>query len=813
MGNGLGAESVAILSLTAPSRSPFVLRATIPVPPGFHDVDSGTSPFMVRAPQGAVSRAQVEVVSQYSATEDGADVLQLLAIVESPPGTQSGSQLTYEVLHAQNAPMPHSRSDSVRELLATPGSVLLRTKDVFGHRYDADLLRDIRVSNAEDLRVLRNGEVALQVRTHENLAPRNEVDGPLGTLPHMMGVHSYVTTWRDEEFISLDIRVHNGHDGLDQDDESDDPMGTLYFNELELLVPDGWRVFQAYQTPSMGVSYHDGSKVVQPLVGPLTEGALHVIAPQGQFHRRLVLVRNGQEARALAMLREEGLAFCQAGVREDGEQYFSWWNPRTARYWAQNLPLPNLDYLETPAESRAEMDEGFAELHTALSLGSPGPWPVVSGSLGWAHPYGLKVGNMHGGSEIYFFDGIKTAWGASTTGYRTFQMTHRMYSERHPTALYNRNGDSYSLDDWIYAGPEGTILPNWMFLVPWLSLGDPFGFTTAPTFQVDAVVNQGRQPPYEDQLLDYKWIDTQHLIRYTRSAKVLAWLGNDAIAKEDLHLQAELCRASYSIYPQNEQGYLITTGLGFDRQYVESHPQDGFVIDRGEGWMLDTVASAYALGDPEFRRSAHSWFVDVIDLISEGQSSCSGTIMSKPNQAHFNGQYRIMQSISEAILQNGLWGVLTSVLNEEHVVEASVLKGILASSTYAMINPRAWDDSANTPYFYTALGPYDQSQAPFCDFVPPDGHEGTDGWQTWNVFVFGMKVTDDPRFLHRATQMAGGTLTPAMIGQDNHPGELETRAGMISFLQVLRSPVGSPYETQAPRDDGKSSPMHQSSKD
>ena len=47
MGNGLGAESVAILRLTAPSTSPFVLRATIPVPPGFHDVDSGTSPFMV----------------------------------------------------------------------------------------------------------------------------------------------------------------------------------------------------------------------------------------------------------------------------------------------------------------------------------------------------------------------------------------------------------------------------------------------------------------------------------------------------------------------------------------------------------------------------------------------------------------------------------------------------------------------------------------------------------------------------------------------------------------------------------------------
>ena len=779
VGDGSG-ELVGLLEVPAPSTKSFVLRGTLPVPKGFYTRDQGPSPLVVRGPGGVLTPAQVEIVSRYPNPGDGADVIELLARVRRPAGTRAGDRLVYQVRRSENEMGPHRLTDPVRDLIGTPGALTLRSNDVFGHRYEADLLHDMRENDLEDLRLLRNGAIARQMRNYEDLLPIAPVAGEMGTLPHLMGVHAYVTTWADEDFFSVDLRVHNGHDGNDPSTDRDDPLGKLYFESLELQIPEGWRVLQAYPTPSMGARYRENGKLVWELVKRQPDGALHLMPQQSQFHRRLVVCRKGTEFAARSALAEEGLGFCQPG---EGGDLFSWWNPETSRYWAQNMPLPDLSYMKSPAVVRAELSQDYRQIYAALTHGRPGPWPILTGNLGWAHPWGLKVGNMHGGSEIYYSDGVETAWSASLEGYRTFQMSHRMYTERHPTALYSKNGDAFQLEDWIVEGAEGPFLPTWMFLVPWLSLGDPFGFTSAPTFQVEAVQDEGRQPAYERRLEDFQWIDTQHLVRYTRSAKVLAWLGNDALAKDDLHLQAELCRATYTMLPQTETGHTITTGLLHDQRYVEKHPNDGFVIDRGEGWILDTVASAYALAQPRWRRNAHAWFGDIVDVISAGQSDCSGTIMSKPNLNHFRGQYRILQSISECILQNGLWGVWTTAYEGTSGAGATKVKSVLEKSTYAMISDEVWDLESNSPHFYTALGPYDQNEPSFCGWVPDGGHEGEDGYQTWNLYVFGYLLTKDPRFVWRASQMAGGTLTPEHIGMDNHPGELETRAGMIGFLQ------------------------------
>ena len=42
------------------------------------------------------------------------------------------------------------------------------------------------------------------------------------TLPHMMGVHTYLTTWTNAPYIALDLVVHNGMDGLDPETSLDD---------------------------------------------------------------------------------------------------------------------------------------------------------------------------------------------------------------------------------------------------------------------------------------------------------------------------------------------------------------------------------------------------------------------------------------------------------------------------------------------------------------------------------------------------------------------------------------------------------------
>ncbi|MFT7484456.1 MAG: hypothetical protein ACI9F9_000296 [Candidatus Paceibacteria bacterium] len=776
--------ALGVLSLVAPQLDRFPVRGTLPVPRGTLVPGIDNEGFSLRTRDGAIWSAQAEVVSRYPNPGWGADVIELIAFVKRPDGIQPGQELRLEVVRGNGATGEHSRFPSVRDVLRAPESVVLRTRDVFDNQYRADLLTDFRERDT-DLRLLRSGPVAFQVRTHENLVPRQPQGGASATLPHLMGIHSYITTWKDMELICIDLRVHNGHEGRDPQDVQDDPMGKVYFDGLELEIPTGWHVYQSYPTPSMGGERPEGGHRVSELLSPLADGKLHMMHPQSQFHRRLVLYRAGSKELARLLVQEGNLAYCQGGTNSDDQEYWSWWNPSSARYWSQNMPLPDLSYLQTKTQAQAELKGDFNELHSALTHGVPGPWPVVSPMLGWAHPYGYTTGGAVGGAGIHFFDGVRTAWAASTHGYRLFQMTHRMYTERHATTLYQLNGDAYHMEDWLEQGSAGVFLPTWIWLVPWLTLGDPYGFGSAPTFQVEAVIARGLQPDYEADLLLHNYIDTHHLIRYTRSAKVLAWLGNDAIAKDDLIMQGELCRATYCEFPQTSDGQMISTGMLADRNFVDQQPGDGFWIDRGEGWVIDTATTAYALASQDWRSRAHHWFDTIVDIVRRGQSDCSGTIMSSPTLNHLGGQYRVVQSISECILENALWGMRTTVYDGEDEQRVTDLNRVLRSSAYAMISDPVWDNSTSAAHFYTALGPYDQSLPSFCGNVPADGFDGTDGWQIWNMFVFGFELTGDVRFLQRATDLAGGTLTPESIGMDQHPGELETRAGMISFLQTV----------------------------
>ncbi|MCB9913544.1 MAG: hypothetical protein H6828_00175 [Planctomycetes bacterium] len=778
-------DEVARLELAAPDVDSFVLHGTLPLPPAMHQPGASQSPFVVRDPEGHEVPAQVETVTRYAAAEDGADVVEVLARVARPAAAAPGDRLTYTVLWAPHAPDAPSVDADVQALLDDAGALVLRTHDVFGHTYEADLLTDLRANDPLELRRLRSGPVADQWRTHENLVPVTPVAGSTGTLPHLMGVHTYVTTWRDEGFVTLELRVHNGHEGEDPDSDQDDPLDKLYFEDLELAVPSGWTLLELYPTPSTGTSYLDGGATVYPLVAPIGGGLMHMMPRQAMFHRRLALCRVGEEARAQAALEEQGLAFCTAGQNGLGQELLSWWNGYSARYYPQNVRLPHLDYIAPAATMRTQLANEFADIRAAHQAGTTGPWPMVTPELGWAHPWGPNVGNMHGGAEINFWDGVKTAWSGSREGYLGFQLRHRMVMDRHPTAFYDRHGREHQLEDWLAEGPNGTYLPIYMWIVPWLPLADPHGFTSSPSFQRDAVVAQNRQPAYDAQLAGFQNIDNQHWVRATRAAKVLTWLGNDALAKDDLRLQGELARSSYQFYEQDVWGYAIVTGALHDKRYVDAHPGQGFEVDRGEGWLLDTVATAYALQDEDWRGRARPWLEEVIDMFHDGASHCSGAIMSVPNTAHFGGQYRILQSISEAILQNALWGLKSTVFEGRSAQYVARLDELVADSARAMVNPLVWDEGVNAPAFYTALGPYDATQAAYCGYLPPDGQEGTDNVQTWSLFAFGYRLTGDSNFLNRAAQMANGPLTPAGIGMDVHDGELENRVAILSLLQEL----------------------------
>jgi hypothetical protein len=514
---------------------------------------------------------------------------------------------------------------------------------------------------------------------------------------------------------------------------------------------------------------------------------MHVMDAMAQFQRRLVIVREGFQQRALACLHEEGLAFCCAGRAPNagGEELWSWWNAQTARYFPQKHRLPSLDHVShgmLRASDRAEL----AIRSQQVATGSTGPWPALEAGLGWAHPWGIQEGGMVSGLEIHLYEGITTAAAASNDGYRIAQLVHRMLTDRQRNVMFDSDGLPTRMEEWVVPHPLGDLLPIWWFGGPILWAADPFGITTSPGFQRDAVQSLGRQPPWEATYLGYETIDAEHLIRYTRMAKALAWLGNDALAKDDLRGQAESVRFGYNMYRQDHypQG-VIVTGMYYDRRYVDQHPGWGLSYGRAEGWGLDTMCAAYSLGDPQWRTDVRRWFDQVIDLLRDGQTDCTGIIQATPLTNVFNAQYRCRQSIEAGITENAIVGMRESVFRGDDNVKVSETNGVLERAFYAMISAYVWDEDGHGPWALFGVGNSNTDLPPFCNWIPPDGTYGfPDHALIWCSLAYGYEVTHDAQFLNKAAEAMGvGDLTAGCYSFGAN--EIQNRAALLALVQEL----------------------------
>jgi hypothetical protein len=283
-----------------------------------------------------------------------------------------------------------------------------------------------------------------------------------------------------------------------------------------------------------------------------------------------------------------------------------------------------------------------------------------------------------------------------------------------------------------------------------------FGFDVAPAFHVNFVALSGLTPSYEEALLDHDPIDLQHLIRYTGSAKVLAWLGNDAIAKDDLRMQAEISRFSYHDLPTAASGSAIVSGMLHDIVSVNHNPGIGFQFGRANAWEVDAVLCAYSFGDPAWRASVRPWLDRIVDMVRAGQASCTGLIQANTGSKLLNNQYRARQSIEQAMIEHALWGMIETVYRGVDAPRVAQIEGILTDSLYSMIGFPGWSAALDKPWAIVAVGPLDITQPLFCTTLPANGtSSGGDGYQTWSSFAYGYLLTGDTMFLQRALEMDG----------------------------------------------------------
>jgi hypothetical protein len=783
-------SEIGALEVVLPQAQSFVLHGTLPLAPGIFPLQSNQTPLGVLDYDGTPLPAQLEIVSRYPSAQDGADVVEVLARVRRDPAKSPGQRAQYRIAALSNpftvpsAPSgmaaltsgPLDLPSSVEQLVSNPSGILISARDCFAHVYFAQPL-----AGGGSKTVLRHGFAKSTVRSYDVMQPIAPVGGAQGTLDHLFGVHAYVSTYAGEPVVGLDLRITNGHDGHSAS-ALDNPLGKVYFDGLYVTVPNGWALVHDVDDPAIGTPFVLNNETVFPIVAPLANDKLHVMPSQGQFHRRMALVPVGQEQRAIDLLDRKGLGFARRGSSApDAPAWLSWWNSASARYLPQRTLLPSLEHVGI-GNIRNTLANEYGVLLGHMQNGtSSGNYPIASGVLGWAHPYGVSYGGMTGGAEIHIAEGVETLESASVEGYLNYELTHRMHSERHPNVLYALDGEPTSVEDWVIDFVGGDYVPMFFYMAL-LPGNDPFGFDEVEQFQVQAVAGQGRQPAYEGALLGFAPHDEQHLIRYTRSAKALVWMGNDDIAKDDLRMQAELFRLSWHPYFNTENQHLQSTGMAFARKTANDYPHKGLDLGRGEGWGIDVTCAAYSTSSNAWRAQVRPWFDLVPELFRDGQT-CAGFLQATFSGQMLGGQYRARQSIEAAILDNALRGVLESVYQGEHAQKVAILKLVLTEAAYGMISPLAWDEVQHAPWSVSATGPFDINLPVYCSSLPADAHSAwVDNYQCWPTLGFAHELTGASAFLSRATEMAGGGVLLDKL-QQGGLSNMPNRASLLALMQ------------------------------
>jgi hypothetical protein len=780
-----GLDVVAVLVVDAPGQSSFVLHGTVPVPPGTFPREDGLMPLSILDHDGAIVPTQVELVSRYPREKDGADVVELLGRVQVPPNTPAGTRLTYKVVDHVHTKTYMQAEASVAKVVNTPGSFMVVGKDCFGHQYGTFVYTPGRKPFIDGMAtIMRNGAGAKTVRTYGVMLPTTtNLGAPNGALPHMFGVHSYLTGWAQEDVLTLDLRINNGPSNNDKHNSMDDILGDVYYESLELWVPKGWTVLQQGPDPLFGSTSSQGSWTAFSIVEALPGGKLHFFPSQGQFHRRFALCKVGNEAKAQRFLDNKMLGFCDDGTSPtSGERLWSWWNPKTARYFPQKHVLPNLDHVSLALKQKA-IDNVLTTVLATLKSGTKPPSGMIATErLGYAQPWGAPYGGVTGGGEIFMFDGLITADMGWQTGYTLAALTHRTYQDRQPDVLFNKDGDPTCVEDWLQPSPNGPHT-NMNFYETLKPGPDPFGFDEIDPFQVEFVAKQGLAPDYEAKLRSYQAIDLQHTIRTTRSAKVLAWLGNDALAKDDLRMRAEIFRLGFHQYNTNSGGSFPNVGVKGYTAFAKEHPGRGLNIGRGQGWGLDTLNATYSFSDEEYRKELLPFYQQLTDALAKGQFTCNGFVMSKAGPKAFGGTYYARQQYECAILENAFRGVLETVLRGVDASREAQMKDVIGTATLAMISPMSWDPVQNAPWSQLAVAPLEMTQPPFCGLPNAPGGTSTtvDKFQCWSSFAYGYALTKDNSLLTHAADMAGGDLKLKMhsLGLNN----LENRAALLALTQ------------------------------
>ena len=331
----------------------------------------------------------------------------------------------------------------------------------------------------------------------------------------------------------------------------------VYFRWMQLLLPSGWTFTPVLPDPAIQAPY-------------LVKADDHVLPQRMQRSFRLVVHRVGTSPN----LREEGFAVGDWSL---------------GGYFPQAIALPDLSH--TSFSLTTQKNDDFNRLKNLLPT-VPGETPV---SFLWP-AQGVYYGGMTSGTDIDQFEGVAIAWSGQVDGILSTFVEQLRYASRHMGCIYEADGDPIELDDFL--NPNRTK--------PWVVFNSRF-YGSPPQ---DAPFFFSRTGPgvgtasYDPMI--FEPIDSQHLIRRTKANKVLVWLLNDPLAKLYVQMDAEIARMTMYEGPG---GTIV----------VPSTPALGTEWGRGEAWLGDVMAAAFAVSDDAWRVRNAAWFVQYTRVLKTAQ--------------------------------------------------------------------------------------------------------------------------------------------------------------------------------------------------
>ncbi len=784
----------------APEVTPFVLRCVLPLPKGVFPRADGMWPFGIVDIDDQVRPAQVDVVSRYSNyAADGADVVELSALVENDPAASPGDELTYDVVLLA-APQPATTATplygALRQSILEQGSLQLTSTDVFDNTYSLNLLNH----GTSDFRRLTSGEVLNRVRLSGSLTHKGDSFGPpSGALLRFLHSISYMTvTARDPDILRVSFDLNNAVVADEPDDGAAEWQRDLFFSRIRLVTPGSMRVVCKFSDPWLGVNAQapNGNNGVN-LVKPAGGGALHVLAEQGQLGRRDCAVGPADKlGRMNQILMEEGLAFNTAGDNPDGAPLWSWWNPATARFMPQkmNLPIQSANVL-------ADMQQGWQaqldKIEAAVTTGADQDYPFP-GSLGPYLIIGVPYGGMTGGDDIRYTYGSGIATAGALEGIHALQLKERAYASRHPCRLLRADGEPLSLADTLKPLAGGgqysdvKLKPGMNYVT---TAGDPLGKDSAPGYQVDEVTSQDKLPGYADTLDSYQCIDFQHAARAGISSMALAFISNDPLSRDWLRSLAHLYTFYANKYPLNADGAPDFNRGGDLWNEAVAAPNTGVDIGREDGWGLWHAAAAYSFRrddgpSNQFLSDWARWYIE----IPATAISCNGNIQRLYGNGKLFDDYLSRMHGQQLFVLNGLAAVERNFYDhDDFATERQQAIDVLTQFGDANVAPMNWNPATASPYPVIAVAPLSDPTSPFCALPePPVDWLSYGSAHLAQSILLTHRLNQNPVYLERLVEHAnlnGASVAAgdvcALSSFWNGYGDDDQRAGLMAYLQAL----------------------------